>query len=343
VFYREVKQDSLDAVFIRVCVKNFKEHSMNKKNDALKKILIFTSSIDYTVDYIISMYSDTVDFYRVNVDMLQFYTINVNETIWTISTQNWSINSSEIYSIYYRKPRLPDLSEYEIQYINMIKKDIIALIEGLVNSFEGFVLTRPYILHNCENKVSQLQKAKKLFLDVPKSLITNVAIDANRFIENVSIIKPLTTGKIIFDNKVEIFQTNLINKLDSDDIRLTPIYLQEYIEKSYEVRATFVGSIVFCVKINSSNKVDWRDEKAINEYEVINMPLDILNKCICLMHLFNINFGAFDFIVDKNGNWIFLEVNPNGQWLWLEEELDLNISGKIIDLLKEDLNEKNIS
>jgi hypothetical protein len=30
-------------------------------------------------------------------------------------------------------------------------------------------------------------------------------------------------------------------------------------------------------------------------------------------------FGAFDFICDPDGNWIFLEVNTMGNFLWMEQ------------------------
>lgn len=300
-----------------------------------KKVLIFTSSIDYTVDYIIHKYQCAIDFFRVNIDMLQHYTINISETMWSISSPNWKVSSFEVSSIYYRKPRLPELNDFEEQYINMIQKDIISLIEGLVNSFEGYVLTKPYILHKCENKVYQLLQAKDIKLLMPQSLITNELDQACEFIKNTSIIKPLTTGKIIFDDKIEIFQTSIIDNIDSDEISLTPIYLQNYVHKDFEVRATFVGEFVYCVKIKSTNVVDWRDEKAINNYEIIDMPNEIFNKCINLLRTFQLDFGAIDFIVDKNGKWIFLEINPNGQWLWLEKELNINISERIINLLNE--------
>ena len=48
---------------------------------------------------------------------------------------------------------------------------------------------------------------------------------------------------------------------------------------------------------------------------------------------YNLNFGAFDYIVTPENEWIFLELNPNGQWLWLEEALNLDISEKIINYL----------
>jgi D-alanine-D-alanine ligase-like ATP-grasp enzyme len=52
-----------------------------------------------------------------------------------------------------------------------------------------------------------------------------------------------------------------------------------------------------------------------------------------MMEDFHIVFGAFDFIVTPDDEWVFLEVNPNGQWLWLEESLQLDISQKIVEYL----------
>lgn len=287
------------------------------------------------MDYIISKFHDS-HFYRVNVDMLNYYNIIIKNYGWEIKSTEWEISSKTIDSIYYRKPRLPDLFEYEEQYINMIQKDVIALIEGMVNSFEKYVLSKPHILHCCENKVYQLQQAQKVGFLVPNSTITNDLVFAQSFLTESNIIKPLTTGKIIYNDNIEFFQTNLIKEIEQD-ISLTPIYLQNYVTKKFEVRATFVSKKVFGVKIISSNHIDWRDENAINNYEPITLPQAIYDKCIKLMNIFKIDFGAFDFIVDDNDDWVFLEVNPNGQWLWLENELNLNISQQIINLLEGDV------
>ena len=53
------------------------------------------------------------------------------------------------------------------------------------------------------------------------------------------------------------------------------------------------------------------------------------------MEDFNLYFGAFDFVVNKQNEWIFLEVNPNGQWMWLEKALDIPISQHIFRYLVE--------
>jgi len=44
-------------------------------------------------------------------------------------------------------------------------------------------------------------------------------------------------------------------------------------------------------------------------------------------------FGAFDFVIEPNGAWRFLECNANGQWLWLEHEVGLSIASALADLL----------
>ena len=55
-----------------------------------------------------------------------------------------------------------------------------------------------------------------------------------------------------------------------------------------------------------------------------------------MLSYYNLVFGAFDYIVTPQNEWIFLELNPNGQWLWLEEALKLDISNKIIEYLSEE-------
>lgn len=300
----------------------------------MKAVLIITSSIDVTVDYIIKSYQNEVRFYRLNVDELSKYRIDVDEVSqWMITCRDWVIDKSSVYSIYYRKPILPDLSEYEENYHGMIAKDIISLINGIVDDFDGRVLTKPYILRKTENKTFQLLYATRKGFQLPKSYIGNSRdIVRESIIKYNSIIKPLTTGKVKKCDGVEIYQTNYIDELQ-EDIALTPLYVQNYVEKDYEVRLTCINTSVFAVRIDSEDKLDWRKNYAGLKYSVIECPQIIMNRCFELMEDFGLKFGAFDFIVNKSNEWIFLEINPNGQWLWLEEALDIPISWCIIQYL----------
>lgn len=228
---------------------------------------------------------------------------------------------------------LPDVSSYHSQYHALIQRDIISVINGIVDSFSGTVLSKPSILRKCENKVFQLLYAAAHGLNVPKSYIGNNSAILHEYEKRQSIIKPISTGKTHGDYGWELYQTNMLTPTDAD-ISLTPVYLQEYIPKQYEVRITIVGDHVFPVRIDTMNQVDWRADYEHHKYSLIDCPGSVKNSCMQMLKDFHIAFGAFDFIVTPDNEWIFLEVNPNGQWLWLEQALGIDISGRILDLLK---------
>ena len=273
------------------------------------------------------------EFFRIDVDKFSKYNICIENEGWLISSEGSCITSEDTHSIYYRKPILPDLMAYDPQYHLMIQRDIIAVINGLADSFPGKVLTKPSILRKTENKIFQLLYASKNGWNIPQSYIGNRGESCTKYEKELSIIKPITTGKTYGKNGWEFYQTNIFRGIE-EDINLTPVYLQDYIAKQYEVRVTIVGQNVYAVRINTKNKIDWRADYQNHEYTQIDCPDGIIKKCYQLMEDFDLTFGAFDFIVTPNDEWIFLEVNPNGQWLWLEQRLGLDISKRIVEYLK---------
>lgn len=297
-----------------------------------KKILIITSSIDETASYVIDKHSNLAMFFRVDVDKFDEYLFVIENDGWCIKSKVFNITSDEIYSIYYRKPMLPNLDEYEPQYHVMIQRDIIAVVNGIADSFHKKVLTKPSILMQTENKVYQLMYAGSNGWIIPKSYIGNDGRTCKEYENTVSIIKPLTTGKIYGSKGCELYQTNIFEGI-REGICLTPIYLQEYIHKAYEVRVTIVENNVYAVRIDTENKIDWRVDYSNHKYTKIICPNEVLEKCYKLMEDFSLNFGAFDFVVTSKEEWVFLEINPNGQWLWLEQALQLDISKNIVEYL----------
>ena len=217
----------------------------------------------------------------------------------------------------------------------MIEKDIIALITGLTDSFNGKVLSKPGLLSVSENKTNQLLFAIKNHFLIPKSFIGNVNDIQKEYSNEKSIINPLTTGKIYTQSNCELYQTSYF-KYENDDIKLTPIYLQKYISKQFEVRITVIDSCFYSVRIDTLDKLDWRKDYKNHKYSLIEIPEKVKKECSKMLLNYNLVFGAFDYIVTPQNDWVFLELNPNGQWLWLEEALNLDISNKIIKYLYEE-------
>lgn len=119
----------------------------------------------------------------------------------------------------------------------------------------------------------------------------------------------------------------------------SPFIVQNYIQKKYEVRYTFVNGEHFVCKIESQlsdkSRIDFRRYDFANTpYLAIKAPEKIKDMVTMLMHRLNLNYGALDFIVDPNDNWYFLEINPVGQYGWIEHLTGLAITKAILRFLQ---------
>ncbi|MBY0213871.1 hypothetical protein H7K07_22755 [Priestia aryabhattai] len=215
-----------------------------------------------------------------------------------------------------------------------MQREMMTVIDGIAETAGDNAITRPSIMRKADNKVVQLQIAKEVGFTLPRSLITNFDYAAEKFsTKNRAIIKPISFGRIIESDKVGFIQTNMVkNEVPINGLSCSPAYFQSYQSKDYEIRLTIVNNQLFGVRIDSSDKVDWRKENAVLQYTKISIPTSICEKCLDMMKILNLEFAAFDFIVSE-GEYIFLELNANGQWLWLETELNLGISDGIISAL----------
>jgi glutathione synthase/RimK-type ligase-like ATP-grasp enzyme len=113
---------------------------------------------------------------------------------------------------------------------------------------------------------------------------------------------------------------------------------QEYIEKEYELRIIYVDGYLFTGAIHSKTfseePVDWRASKK-NEFkwETFTVQMEFADRVRAFMKKTGLYFGALDVIVQPDGQYVFLEVNPTGEWGMLERDLNLPISQAIADAL----------
>lgn len=299
------------------------------------KILMVTSSHDLTCDYLTILYRG-VSFFRLDFDKFSTYAIELNGGGFRIESDEGAIDSSTCRSIYYRKPMVEDLSEvFEEKYHSFVHKEAYSLVEGIAESFEGRCLTRPSIMRRANNKAVQLILAKEIGFKLPLSSITNCSSNILSLGHGDKIVKPVAVGVVVSEGVKEFVQTNMLDELVSTEkLKYSPAYFQEYINKDYEVRSTFVNGVAFTVKIISENKVDWRKSNNKVSYEEVQLPSVIYSKCVLFMKKLDMSFGCFDFIV-SGGEYYFLEMNANGQWAWLEREVGVRISREIVGYLSE--------
>lgn len=316
-------------------------------------ILLITNKGDVTTDFIVNQLNKSgAKYFRLNTeDLVSKIGLNLDfekKTFLLIDYEkNRTVNLSSVKSIYYRRPELPQitidaLSDGENKFVI---KETAYLLEGLYKILRDRYWISPVgAIREAENKIYQLLMAQEIGFKIPASLITTFQNDAESFLGRFKegcIIKPIRDGRVDDNNNPKVIFTSSLTNNDIgllEGVTNCPTYLQTNIEKAADIRVTVVGEKVFSTKIYSQDfeetMIDWRKGENINlRHERITLPVYIADKCVRLVHRLRLQFGAIDFILDKNMRYIFLEINPNGQWGWIEKRVGYDISGEIVHLL----------
>lgn len=239
----------------------------------------------------------------------------------------------------------------------------------MLASLKAFRMDHVQHIRHAENKQLQLQVARELGLDTPRTLTTNDPDAARRFArscedamisscesgksrscesgksrssENRMITKMLSSFAIHENGKELVVFTNPVKPEDLADLSglsLCPATFQEVVPKSLEIRATVVGERVMSAALDSQVSArathDWRRDglRMIADWQPYHLPLEVEEKLLRLMDHFSLNYGAIDIILTPDGRHVFIELNPSDEFFWLEESPGLPISEAIADLL----------
>lgn len=196
-----------------------------------------------------------------------------------------------------------------------------------------FCVNPPHTYSTYAEKPYHLHVAKQAGLNVPKTLISSSCDDVKDFLDNVKRVLFKAMKPSVWKNKYgrvhEIYTSEVDKSIFqyNSNISLCPGIYQEFIEKVYDVRILVMGRSVFGLYIRSDGghdidvryNISHRFDKNIELRTFSSqIPDDIVDKIISFMKNLGIIFCTFDFAVDVNGSWYFLEANEMGQFLWME-------------------------
>ncbi len=325
-------------------------------------ILILSRSVSETstnkvIDYLINK---NAPFFRFNGDdfineklKINFYFDEISSR-WKfeISTDEIQINSDSISVVWFRRDFFDELEKLSDEsVINTFLKNEIKQAYNLISLSLDNVLwiNRP---NEMKHKLHVLQLANIADLSIPYSFVTNNLSYLEKIIglESLLITKPLNEGiGIVKDNKKLTTFTSIVDiKKIREEITefMIPSFFQSLIDKEYEIRTFFFFGKCYSISIFSQNdnktKIDFRDYNIDNPNRMsrYKLPENIERKVNNLMNQLKINSGSIDFIRDKQGRYVFLEVNPVGQFDFLEIQGNYSLS-KIIAKKLMKINEKN--
>jgi len=196
-----------------------------------------------------------------------------------------------------------------------------------------------------DNKLIQLYYAQKNHLKIPKTIITTSKNELETFMSPLKeyIIKPIT-NQTAFEDSGGYWQstgTSLFTNADLNNLNESffPTLVQERIDKKYEIRTFFYEdnywSMAMLTQKNDKTRLDYRnyDTETPNRRVPISIGETNLSKIRSTMNSLNLHTGSIDFIVDKNDELVFLEVNPTGQFGMVSSSCNYNIEKFIANKL----------
>ena len=164
---------------------------------------------------------------------------------------------------------------------------------------------------------------------MPRTLITNNPAAAAKFVAalpgQVACYKAIGDAAPA-DDQDGWPQALWTNKIHADQIdtsaALTAHQWQEWIDKAYEVRLTAVNEAMFAAEIHAGSdaaRLDFRRDYDALTYRVCDVPQPIGLGVQALLRAFSLRYVALDFLVDHNGRWYLVDVNPSGQWAFIPD------------------------
>lgn len=208
---------------------------------------------------------------------------------------------------------------------------------------------------NSINKLKVLQKAKEAGLMIPETLVSsNISVIENFYRSHEKIIVKdvmLDDIKINWDEEFDIIvkvpptivtdaHIQQLKEMRSN-ISQGYIFLQEYIEKEYELRIFYLDGKLYSMAIfsqaNERTKVDFRnyDTERPNRCVPYLLPGKETKKIKKLMKNLDINCASIDMIYTDKKEYVFLEANPVGQFQWLSDNCNYDIERSIARFLNQ--------
>ncbi|MGH3800426.1 MAG: ATP-grasp ribosomal peptide maturase [Pseudonocardiaceae bacterium] len=264
---------------------------------------------------------------------------------WTgqLSTDHVTVELEQIRSVYYRRPTRftfpAGLSKADLAYGAVEARMGLG---GVLSALDCLYVNHPHTATRAEYKPLQQTVAAQAGLTMPATLISNDHAAAVAFAEAVTgpVVCKTLSSLVLGDEAgapLITYTTRVrVDDIDPDAFAATAHCLQSWVDKSWEARVTMVGRRPYGVAIyadSAAARVDWRADYGALRYSPIEPPAEVAAGMGRYLDLFGLSFGAFDFGITGDGQWLAYECNPSAQWLWLEHQTSIGISAALAELL----------
>ena len=196
------------------------------------------------------------------------------------------------------------------------------VFQGLYRSLDARWINVPSHDETAGHKPYQLTVAQDVGLEIPPTLITSDPEAARAFWR-------ANPGEVIQKQFLAMPETwRETRRLTEADeahaaaIALTPVLFQRHVPAVADLRVIVIGGNLFAGGVDVRD-AEYPQDVRMNRnvrYAPHDLPDDVVAKIHALMHRLGLVYGALDFRLTPEGQYVFLEINPAGQFLYIEND-----------------------
>jgi len=246
---------------------------------------------------------------------------------------------SEVRAAWWRRPQplAPHPAVTEPDQARFAVNECVEALAGLWHSLDAYWINLPRNDQVAHRKLLQLKVASEVGLQIPQTCVTSDPQAAQEF---VSQLGPGHTVYKAFSATLDLWRETRILRPEEmaliDAVAYAPVVFQEYVQAACDLRITIVGDRVFPAAIHADRSrypVDFRMDMAGVRIDQASLPGDVEEKLLALTRRLGLVYGAVDMRRCRDGEHVFLEINPAGQWLFVEHATQLPISQALAEHL----------
>jgi glutathione synthase/RimK-type ligase-like ATP-grasp enzyme len=323
------------------------------------KVLILTKKMDIESDLLgIQCLKNGIDYVKITEEDIplnfhvEFKVGKFNDSMLHLGKRKFNIDEIKIILFRYFDPKFLNYYSGGVHQMYLAQQWYQAF-NCLPIALDAIWINNPQRTFESENRLNQLLSAQRLGFSIPETLITNEMEAAKKFFKRFpksTIVKVLHHHEIYLNQKSYRFLTNNIETSHLskfNELTYAPVIFQKKIENDSEIRVTVINDKAFSCKISTiKEKRNFSDLHKIKEKELIFSEISLDKKieklCIKLNRKLGLLVSSIDFVQGKNGELLFLEINPIGDWNWIEKHTNLPITKSMFDFVNDFLNKKEV-
>jgi glutathione synthase/RimK-type ligase-like ATP-grasp enzyme len=246
------------------------------------------------------------------------------------------ISMEQVTAAWWRRPQPfgipPTVKDPNVRHFAM--SEAATAFQGMWQSSQALWVNNIMRDAAAAHKPWQLSVAKEVGLPVPETLITNDPEEARAFwgaYPGQVVYKPHTASLHVWR------ETRILKPEEqalAESVRLAPVIFQKYIPGT-DLRITAIGERLFAAEADTKEG-EYPTDVRLNtnlKYKPHSLAVDVVEKLLKLMRRLGLEYGAIDMRLTREGQYVFLEVNPAGQFLYIEMATGLPIAAALAEHL----------